>query len=416
MEAARCLCCCAPEKREILSDAARMLYPEADCTFSSSAGELRSLLIQEGDRPRAAIVGFCGPGVSDINLCAAIAADGCACEVVLVVDCVSGSLAARAKSAGISHVLEHSSVQPHPVRENPQHNRSQANRARAEMRSPELARDGLDEQAPLVALCSGRGGVGKTAIAATAALVAASWGMRVALVDLDLANGNLYSFFGLKRGADLAALSQDLPPKIADLALSISPEIALWGPCGLPELAEEAVPFAGALLDHAGSHADLVIADTSSTTTDAVAEVLQRADRSVIVYDGRRSSLASLSRMGGLAVRLGVARTRIMRLENHADPYAKPDFSYARAEKGLEVARPLRVFEGGMEISQLMDEGRAGEVAGYACDFTRSVSACLAQILVELGRLPDCDEARRSAEEPSVKRRFRLFSHGREAG
>ena len=76
MEAARCLCCCAPEKREILSDAARMLYPEADCTFSSSAGELRSLLIQEGDRPRAAIVGFCGPGVSDINLCAAIAADG----------------------------------------------------------------------------------------------------------------------------------------------------------------------------------------------------------------------------------------------------------------------------------------------------------------------------------------------------
>ena len=264
MEAARCLCCCAPEKREILSDAARMLYPEADCTFSSSAGELRSLLIQEGDRSCAAIVGFCGPGVSDINLCAAIAADGCACEIILVVDCASGSLAARAKSAGISHVLEHSSVQPHPVRENPQHNRSQANRARAEMRSPELARDGLDEHAPLVALCSGRGGVGKTAIAATAALVAASWGMRVALVDLDLANGNLYSFFGLKRGADLAALSQDLPPKIADLALSISPEIALWGPCGLPELAEEAVPFAGAAVPTPqpggahGGHAELL--------------------------------------------------------------------------------------------------------------------------------------------------------------
>lgn len=412
----RCLCYSAPAKQEIVADAARMLHPQADCSFARSAGELRSLLIQEGEQPCAAIVGYCGSGVSDINLCAAIAADGCASEVVLVVDNASRSLASRAKSAGISRVLERSSVQPHPVRENLQHNRSQAKRAQVEMRSPESARDGLDERAPIVVFCSGRGGVGKTSIAATTALIAASWDLRVALVDLDLANGNLYSCFGHKRGADLASIAQEVPPSMTDLALSVSPGVALWGPCCLPELAEETAPFTGALLDHARTHSDLVVVDTSSTTTDAVAEALQRADRSIIVYDGRRSSLASLSRMGGLSVRLGVARTRIMRLENHADPYAKPDYSYARAEKGLEVARPLRVFEGGSEISQLMDEGRAEEVAGYACDFTRSVSACLAQVLVELGRLPDCDEARRSAEEPSVKRRFRLFAHGREAG
>ncbi|MDO5106801.1 MAG: hypothetical protein Q4D39_00850, partial [Coriobacteriaceae bacterium] len=255
-----------------------------------------------------------------------------------------------------------------------------------------------------------------TAIAATAALVATSWGLHVGLIDLDLANGNLYSCFGLKRGADLAAMAQEMPPSIADLSLAAAPGITLWGPCSLPELAEGTAPFTGALLDYACSHADLVIADTSSTTTDAVAEALQRADRAIIVYDGRQPSLASLSRVGGLAVRLGVARTRVMRLENHADPYAKPDYSYGRAEKGLEVARPLRVFEGGTEISQLMAEGLAGEVAGYACDFTRSVSSCLAQILVELGCLPDCEEARSSAAEPSVKRRFWRFAHGREAG
>ena len=56
---------------------------------------------------------------------------------------------------------------------------------------------GNDGDAPVVAFVSGRGGVGKTSLVAMMATVAGSWGMRVALCDLDLSCGNLYSCFGV---------------------------------------------------------------------------------------------------------------------------------------------------------------------------------------------------------------------------
>lgn len=409
MATEHCLCCCPSSMKDDLFAIARTLYPAASCTHTESASEFRQLLVQNDDGACAALAGFSRNGVSDINLCAAAALDGCASEVVLVVENASGSLRSRAKSAGIARVYEAGAAQPHPVPDTMQHNRPQG------MPTPERARDGLDARAPVVVLCSGRGGAGKTAIAATAALIAASWGMHVALIDLDLANGNLYSCFGLKRGGDLAQLHDADPASLAAQALSVGEGIDLWGPCSLPELAEAAAPYTAALLDHASAHADLVLVDTSSTITDAVAAALQRADRAVLVYDGRHAALAPLARLGGLAVRLGVARTRIMRLENRADPSAKSDFSFGRAEVGLEVARPLRVFEGGREVARMLEEGLAHELSRYTGDFIRSVAACLAQTLEELGCLPACDAARKAVREPRVRRRFWRFSRTREA-
>ena len=409
MEQTQCLCCCPTARKDELISIALSLYPHAACTHLASAVDFREALIRQGGDACAALVGFSTSGVSDINLGAAVVLDGCASEVVLVVDNASGSLRSRAKRAGIARVYEAKDFREDPMPEPARH--APSSRPPAAL----AGHDGADGRAPLVVLCSGRGGVGKTAIASVAALVAASWGMRVALLDLDLANGNLYTCFGAKRGKDLSLLDASEPASLGEHALAVEDGIELWGPCALPEMAETVSAHLDALLCYARTHADLVIADTSSTTTDAVAQALQQADRAVLVYDGRRSSLAPLARMGGLAVRLGVARTRIMRLENHADPYAKPDFSLGRSETGLEVARPLRVFEGGKEVAQLLEEGLARELAAFESDFTSSVASCLAQILTELGCLPECEQARKAAREPSVRRRFWPFSRTREA-
>lgn len=409
MYAIHCLCCCPSSRKDELFEIAHELYPNAGCSHVASASAFREAVLAQGDEGCVALAGFSKSGVSDINLCAAVVLDGCAREVVLVVDNASGSLRSRAMSAGITRVVEAGAPKPHPVREATQQS------AQPGMPPTEQARDGAGASAPLVVLCSGRGGVGKTSITAVAAHIAASWGMRIALIDLDLANGNLFSCFGFKRGGDLALFDGTDQPAAAGLALNVCDGIDLWGPCALPETAETVSPHLPGLFSYARGHADLVLVDTSSTTTDAVAEALQHADRVVLVYDGRASSLAALARMGGLAVRLGVARTRIMRLENHADPYGEPDFSLGRAEVGLEVARPLRVFEGGREVPQMLEEGLAAELARYESDFSRSVASCLAQILVELGCLPDNDEALRASREPSVKKRFWRFPRTREA-
>ena len=160
---------------------------------------------------------------------------------------------------------------------------------------------------------------------------------------------------------------------------------------------------------------ELVVIDTSTTFTDAVAQAAQRADRLVIVTDAREGSLSSAARTSGLAVRLGVARTRIARIENRANPRSRPDLSAGRVEVGLETARVYRVFEGGRGVSELLAEGHAEELCETGYEFGDSLASVLAKLLAELGRLPDCEEAKCAYERTDEGRRLSLFSLRREA-
>ncbi len=178
----------------------------------------------------------------------------------------------------------------------------------------------------------------------------------------------------------------------------------MTAPCGRPEMSELVMPQAASLVARAAEGADLVLVDTSTTFTDAVAQAAQMCDRLVLVSDGAPGSMAAIARMGGLAVRLGVARTRISRLENRANPHAKTDFSLLRAEVGLEAARVFRVFDGGAEVPELIAAGQVASLMGLTGPFSRSVSAVTAQLLLEVGRLPDDEEARRLSEEQTTKR------------
>lgn len=187
------------------------------------------------------------------------------------------------------------------------------------------------------------------------------------------------------------------------------------GPCALPEAAELVFPHVSSVIERASREFELVVVDTSPTFTDAVAQAAQRADRLVIVTDSREGSISSAARTSGLAVRLGVARTRIARIENRASPRLKPDLSVGRAEVGLETARVYRVFEGGRGVGELLGEGRAEELCEPGVAFADSLSSAVAKLLAELGRLPDCDEARSAYEQTDGGRRVSLFGLRREA-
>lgn len=286
------------------------------------------------------------------------------------------------------------------------------------------------EAAPIFVFGSGRGGVGKTALAAMTALIAASWGMKVALFDLDLACGNLFSLFGLPRLAAMETLklgmfgaarhvrgesevgigaksNKDLLEKAS---IQAAENIRLWGPCARPESAESISPLVEKLLLTAASAYDVVLVDTSSTCTDAVAQAFQLCDRLLLVHDEYAGGFGSLARTSALAVRLGVARTRIVRVANRGDRRTKFDLMAGRAEVGLETARAVRVLEGGPEVAELLAAGKAQELAKLDSDFVRSAAYLLAQILSEAGRLPDIPAAQESVIDPQTSRRpFRLF-------
>lgn len=376
-----------------LARAVTSLDPGATLRVTGSADELRESAATAPGGQVGVVVGPVGEGVCDVNLAAAIAHDGNARGVVLARHGVSGSLRSRSACAGIDLVLDLDEIDgleaPRPVP--PTAGVGAAGGHEAGAAGPCESRRGK-----VLTLCSGRGGTGKTSLSATMAAHACAWGMDVVLLDLDLSCGNLYSCFGLASGADLLALADGSASPSATCAEAL-PGCRLLGPCARPEEAELAMPHVGELLSWAACVADLVVVDTSTTFTDAVAQAAQMADRLLLVGDAR-SSVSPLARASGLAVRLGVARTRIARVENRASTRSRMDFSLGRAEVGLEAARGFRVFDAGDEVAAYLDAGLAADLAAAGGPFSESVAVVLAQVLGELGCLPDCEGARRAAQ------------------
>lgn len=419
---------CERDDRDAIIAVVASIDGSGKVLFVRSADVLRRMAAGSDPGELGVVVGPVGHGVSDVNLAAALAHDGRARQVVLAGRDVSGSLRSRAARAGIDLVVDLAEVEEVQEDERPEEDEKFvepeelgaepvdegpfARLPRVEEREPapeapaHLASQAPSEGAPVLVLCSGRGGVGKTTLAASVCAVAARWGLEAGLLDLDLSCGNANVAFGLPSGTDLARLGGEREvgaELLSRLFATAAPGVSLAGPCARPETAELAFAHVGALIGYARETFDLVVVDTSTTFTDAVAQAVQAADRLLIVSDARTSSIAPVARVSGLAVRLGVARTRIARLENRANARERSGPVLGRSEVGLEAARIHRVCEGGEEVGDLVSSGRVGDLVepGYA--FADSVAALLAQILAELGRLPGCEEARRAAEGPSER-------------
>lgn len=454
----------APGSEGDLAEALAAVAPFSVLTLASSAQDLRSRARQSEPGTVGVVVGLTEEGVSDINLAAAVAGDGIARQVVLVATRASGSLRSRARRAGVSQVVDLSELRapapsspvshpsaedrpvagpegagergaaPHPSggpgagEKRPARGGSPAGRAaggrtmdaseeRAGAQSaPPPASAAGDVRAagrsPVLVLASGRGGVGKTALAALCAATAASWGMRVALVDLDLSCGNLAASFAVPKTFDLAQLAGRASVSDDDLAHACVPcaeGVHLWGPCTRPEAAELVAPLVPRLLDLLARTHDLVVVDTSTTFTEAVGLALQRCDRLLLVHDHAAGAIASLGRASAPAVRLGVARTRVVRVENFAAEGAQANLEAGRALAGLEGALAFAVPDGGADVEALLGEGKVAQVVAAGGLLPEGVAHLMAHELSELGALPNSEAAHAALEASHPKRRRGLF-------
>ncbi|MGN0075938.1 MAG: CpaE family protein [Parafannyhessea sp.] len=434
----------AEDCRWELREALATVRPHATLSFASSASDLRRRLRFEDEEAFGAIVGLSEEGVSDMNLAAAIARDGMAGEVILVTRHASGSLRSRAAQAGIGMVIDMSEVdaatgEPGTV--------GRAGGARGLPDIPVAAEEAMADDVPFdldepedstgssqlgvrvgadlptgrrgvtLTFASGRGGVGKTTLVAACAAIAGTWGMRVAVVDLDLSCGNLYVAFGVGRPVDLSRIGGRAPATREVMGRScarLADDVYLWGPCDRPEMAEEVMPQVGRLLEYLSQRYDLVLVDTSTTFTDAVAEAVQRADRVILVHDEAPGSIGSVGRASSLVVRLGVARTRLVRVCNVADPRQREVVSQIAPAGALEGAQSFRVLDGGFEVAEVAAAGGMSTLVEADGPMVSSARSMLARILAELGALPDVEDAQRAARDTARRERFRFFSRRRE--
>lgn len=244
--------------------------------------------------------------------------------------------------------------------------------------------------APIISFVSGRGGMGKTALVATCAELARDMGFKIALLDFDLSGGNLAFCFGVKRPYDLSRISHDVmcDDLIAKSATLIDDACLLWGPCEKPEMAETISPHIGAILRYVTHNFDLVFADTSTTFTDAVAQVVQASTRVAIVHDDLPDAISALAKTAALAVRLGVPRTRICRVDNFSNPHSRFDIDFGRSEIGLEGAQAYKIVDGGMDIHELLATGHVRELIQVHNAYVKSVQAMLTEFIHDLALKP----------------------------
>lgn len=257
-------------------------------------------------------------------------------------------------------------------------------------------------RAPIICFTSGRGAMGKTTLACAAAALFAQAHVRCALIDLDLSCGNAARAFGIEHPFDLARLyaSPQLLEIIDKSAVYVNDNLALWGPCEKPETAElvnDAIP---ALISYATNNFDVVVIDTSTTFTDAACQAVQAADRVMIIHDDMYDALSSLGRTSALVVRLGVARTRICRVQNYANAHAKLDFDFARSEIGLEGASVYGICDGGSDIGELMSLGNMLDICAGNSTFIKSMQTMVTELAhsLRITLKPDHEHARTSSK------------------
>ncbi len=173
----------------------------------------------------------------------------------------------------------------------------------------------------VVAVTSGKGGVGKTTVSVNLAVAFALRGKRVLLVDGDLGMANVHVFAGIQPRATL----MDLLDGGRTLSEVVSPGPGgidvVCGPSGISRAADldpRRIEILGRELTQYGSHYDVLVLDTGAGISAQVLQFLAMADEIVVVATPNLAS--TLDAYGVLKVihekRLG---GRLQILVNQAD-------------------------------------------------------------------------------------------------
>ena len=235
--------------------------------------------------------------------------------------------------------------------------------------------------ATVLAVVSGSGGAGKSAVSVVAAYLAAARGLRVLLVDCDLQFGDCALLTG-------AAKPLAIDRAIADPALLEEVELEAAVPClvGAPPRLEQAEVLGArlpGLIEEASFLFDLVVVNTGASWAEYHAQLLECSTAALFLVDQRLSSVRACQRALDLCVRCGIATGSFLFAVNRCargSLFTSIDVSCA-----LNGASVMELKDGGAEVEELLGAGLPAELIGSKSAFCDSVEELVDRVLAAHG-------------------------------
>jgi flagellar biosynthesis protein FlhG len=263
--------------------------------------------------------------------------------------------------------------------------------------------------ATIISIASGKGGVGKSVIAANLALLLAKQGKRVVLSDLDIGGADIHILFGLMNPPlTLTDFLNRRVERLADIAqaLPVHPGLTLIPGTG-DTLATANMPYAKKkrLIRHLKDlEADVVVVDIGAGTSYHALDFFLMADHHVTVATPDPTSVLDLYRFIKLAA---IRRVLSSFLARDAMAEALSDRDFSSVEEVLEVAgqtdeagrviaeTTLRAFRPALILNRISGRSRVNIFA-----LKKLLTEYIGGELTLLGEIP---------EDPSMERAVRNY-------
>lgn len=253
--------------------------------------------------------------------------------------------------------------------------------APAAMPSPQAGRPAqrpvAGRSAVVLAVASGSGGAGRSAVSVTAACLAAAQGHRVLLLDCDLQFGDCALLCGAQGAPAMDALLAD-PSALARMEAPEGMPVVVGAP---PRVEQAEVLAAGlpALLDAAAPLFDVVVACTGANWSEAHLQLLERSTAALLLVDQRIASVRACQRAVDLCVRCGIATGQFIYAVNRCSRSAL--FTSIDVSCALDGAHVTELKDGGREVEELLGAGAPAALLEAGNPFCESVEELLAAVV-----------------------------------
>lgn len=256
------------------------------------------------------------------------------------------------------------------------------------------------QDAFVLSVVSGSGGVGKSAIAASCAVFYQSLGKKTLLLDADLQFGDMEYLVGRDDALDVTDLMAD-PERIAQVEPQGDLPAVIASPRRL-EQSELIMRRMAELIGYVSGFFDVVVINTGAFWSEAHAQIIEASDRTLFVLDQRPSSVRACSHALELCGRCGIATQSFLFVLNFCSRHALlTSIDVACALRGVAVSE---VRDGGKDVGELLGAGLPVELLSSKNAFSESIKELCS------GLLPGKEGEAVQADVQASPKRVSIFS------